>query len=90
LAWRIEISERAKKDIERLDRLIAKRVLTFLQTRLLPLNDPRSLGEALRGSTLGSYWKYRVGDYRIIANIEDDVLRIVVVRVGNRREIYRK
>ena len=89
MAWRIEISERAKKDIERLDPLIAKRVLTFLQMRLLPLNDPRGLGEALRGSTLGSYWKYRVGDYRIIAHIEDDVLRIVVVRVGNRREIYR-
>jgi hypothetical protein len=62
LAWRIEISDRAKKDIERLDRLIAKRILAFLQTRLLSLNDPRSLGEALRGSTLGSYWKYRVGD----------------------------
>ncbi len=89
MVWRIELSDRAKKDIGRLDPPIAKRILAFLQTRLLLLKDPRSLGEALRGSTLGTYWKYRVGDYRIIANIDDDVLRIVVVRVGNRREIYR-
>jgi mRNA-degrading endonuclease RelE of RelBE toxin-antitoxin system len=53
------------------------------------LDDPRSIGEALKGSRLGVYWKYRVGDYRVIANIEDGALRILVVRIGNRREVYR-
>jgi mRNA interferase RelE/StbE len=50
---------------------------------------PRSIGDALKGSRLGNLWKYRVGDYRIIANIEDDVLKVLVVKIGNRREVYR-
>ena len=54
------------------------------------LDDPRSIGEALRGAKLGAFWKYRVGDYRLIASIEDSVLRILVVRIGNRRNVYRK
>ena len=50
---------------------------------------PRSIGEALKGSTLGEFWKYRVGDYRIIASIEDRALCVLVVKIGNRREVYR-
>jgi mRNA interferase RelE/StbE len=53
------------------------------------LDDPRRIGAALTGSTLGNYWKYRVGDYRIIADIQDRRLCVQVVRLGNRREIYR-
>ena len=54
------------------------------------LNDPRSIGEALKGSKLGTFLKYRVGDYRIISSIEDGTLRILVVRIGNRKEVYRQ
>ncbi|MGD0838481.1 MAG: type II toxin-antitoxin system RelE/ParE family toxin [Polyangia bacterium] len=57
---------------------------------LAELEDPRSIGEALRGSRLGGLWKYRVGDYRIVAKIEDQLIRILVVRIGHRREVYRK
>jgi mRNA interferase RelE/StbE len=53
------------------------------------LDDPRSIGEALKGSKLGCFWKYRVGDYRIISSIEDGALKILVVKIGNRREVYR-
>ncbi|MDP3230934.1 MAG: type II toxin-antitoxin system RelE/ParE family toxin, partial [Acidovorax sp.] len=53
------------------------------------LDDPRSIGEALKGSKLGNLWKYRVGDYRVISDIQDGALRVLVVRVGNRREVYR-
>jgi mRNA interferase RelE/StbE len=53
------------------------------------LDDPRSLGEALKGSELGEFWKYRVGDYRIISRIEDETVMIFVIRIGNRREVYR-
>jgi len=53
------------------------------------LDDPRSIGQALKGSRLGGYWKYRVGDYRVISSIEDAALRILVVRIGNRRDVYR-
>ncbi len=61
----------------------------FLHERVATLDDPRSIGEALKGSRLGAFWKYRVGDYRVIANIEDGALHILVVRIGNRREVYR-
>jgi mRNA interferase RelE/StbE len=57
--------------------------------RVAVLDDPRSIGEALVGPRLGDRWKYRVGDYRIIADIQDDVLVVYVVKVGNRREVYR-
>jgi len=57
--------------------------------RIAALDDPRSIGEALHGSELGEFWKYRVGDYRIIVRIEDAVIRILVLEIGHRRGIYR-
>ncbi|MFY9259874.1 MAG: type II toxin-antitoxin system RelE/ParE family toxin [Gallionella sp.] len=89
MAWRIEIDDAAKKELAKLDKPVAKRILDFLRNRLAVLDDPRSIGAALTGSTLGSFWKYRVGDYRIISSIEDDAVRILVVKIGNRREVYR-
>ena len=68
---------------------MARRILAFLRERVAVLDDPRSVGEALKGSSLGDFWKYRVGDYRVIAHIEDGALRILVLKVGNRREVYR-
>ncbi|TAM64390.1 MAG: type II toxin-antitoxin system RelE/ParE family toxin [Rhodanobacter sp.] len=89
MTWRIELSSLAQKNIHQFDPQTRQRILKFLSTRVAPLDDPRSLGEALKGSKLGDFWKYRVGDYRIIADIQDGVLCILVVRVGNRREVYR-
>jgi len=89
LAWRIEFEESAKKDLAKLDKPIAKRILSFLRERVQGLEDPRTIGEALKGPRLGELWKYRVGDYRIICALEDFELRVLVVRIGNRREIYR-
>ena len=89
MAWKLEIDSAAARDLDRLDRQAARRILAFLHGRIAALDDPRSIGEALKGSRLGEFWKYRVGDYRIICSIEDGALRILVVRVGNRREVYR-
>jgi mRNA interferase RelE/StbE len=89
LVWAIEFDEAAKKELAKLDRQVAKRLLDFLKQRVISLKDPRSVGQALKGSKLGEFWKYRVGDFRIIANIEDKKMIILVLRVGNRREIYR-
>ncbi|MBK1718518.1 type II toxin-antitoxin system RelE family toxin [Thiocystis violacea] len=90
MAWKVEFERDAQRDLSKLDPPIARRILSFLHQRLAVLDDPRSLGEALKGSKLGEFWKYRVGDYRLISRIEDQALRILVVRVGNRREIYRE
>ena len=89
MAWKVELDSAAECDLDKLDPQIARRILTFLHGRIAPLDDPRSIGEALKGSKLGELWKYRVGDYRIISSIEDGALRILVVKIGNRREVYR-
>ena len=89
MAWQIEFDDAAKKDLAKLDKQVARRLIAFLRERVAVLDDPRSVGEALKGSKLGELWKYRVGDYRIISSIEDGALRILVVKIGNRREVYR-
>jgi mRNA interferase RelE/StbE len=89
LVWMIEIEQSAMKDLAKLDKQTAKRISTFLRERVANLDDPRSIGEALKGSKLGDFWRYRVGDYRLIADIRDSKVSILVVRVGNRRNIYR-
>ncbi|SJM89266.1 Poison [Crenothrix polyspora] len=90
MAWTIELDKTAERELDKLDPQIARRILTFLHSRVALLDDPRSIGEPLKGSSLGDFWKYRVGDYRIISNIEDGTLRVMVVKIGNRREVYRK
>lgn len=89
MAWKVEIDLAAERDLGKLDPQIARRILVFLHDRVAKLDDPRSIGDALKGDKLGAFWKYRVGDYRIISSIEDGALRILIVRIGNRREVYR-
>jgi mRNA interferase RelE/StbE len=89
LVWRIEFEASAKKELSKLDKQTARRVIAFLRERVAPLDDPRTLGAALRGPRFGDFWKYRVGDYRIIVRIEDDLLLVLVVRIGDRKEVYR-
>lgn len=72
-----------------MDRQVQVRIIGFLKERVAPLDDPRSIGEALAGSKLGNYWKYRVGDWRIVCDIEDQRIIVRVLRVGNRREGYK-
>jgi len=89
VSWRIAFDRAALRDLERLDPQVARRILAFLHERVARAKDPRAFGEALRGSKLGEFWKYRVGDHRIIGHIEDGELRILGVRIGHRREVYR-
>lgn len=89
MAWRVELAESADRELGKLDAQPRKRILKFLDQRVAKLENPRSIGQALRGSKLGEFWKYRVGDYRVICKIEDERLLVLVLRVGHRREIYR-
>jgi mRNA interferase RelE/StbE len=89
LAWTIEVDERAARQMGRLDRPDALRIRNFLRDRLATLDDPRQLGKALQGSKFGNLWRYRVGDFRIICDLQDTRLVVLVVGVGNRRDIYR-
>lgn len=89
MTWKVELSAQAQKNLKQLDPQITRRILAFLHSRVAELEDPRSIGEALKGSKLGEFWKYRVGDYRIISSIEDGALCVLVVRIGNRKKVYR-
>jgi mRNA interferase RelE/StbE len=89
LAWAIEFDPDAVKDLKKLDRPVQARILAFLRDRIASLEDPRSVGEALTGPELGKYWKYRVGDWRIICEIQDRQIIVRVLRVGNRSQVYR-
>jgi len=86
--WRIEIDPRALKDLRKLSRPLARDILRFIDERLLASGDPKPLGKPLRGDLKG-FWRYRFGDFRIIARIDDGAFVILVIAVGHRREIYR-
>ena len=88
MAWTIEFDRTAERELAKLPKHDARRILRFLHERVAPLANPRSIGDALKGP-MRSFWRCRVGDFRVIAEIEDDKVRILVVRIGNRREVYR-
>ena len=88
MAWKIEYADTARRQLRKLDEQMALRVVDFMDRRIAGMGNPRSLGKALTGP-LGGLWCYWVGDCRVICDIEDGALRVLVVRVGNRREIYR-
>jgi mRNA interferase RelE/StbE len=87
LAWAVEFDPDAVKDLKKLDKQVQLRILDFLRQRVAMLANPREIGEALAGNKLGNYWKYRVGDWRIICDLQDTRIVVRVLRVGNRREV---
>ena len=89
LAWQIEFTQEAEKQLSKIDRQSAKRILKYLRERIAPSDNPRSFGKALKG-VLREFWRYRVGNYRIICRIEDNRMLVLVVRVAHRRGVYRE
>ena len=89
MVWTIEYTGTVRKHLRKLDRPTARRILDFMDARIVGRGNPRATGKALTGPRLGAYWRYRVGDYRILCDIQDDALRILVIDIGNWREVYR-
>lgn len=89
MAWTIEYTATARRQLKKLDRQVARRILDFMDERVATTDDPRSIGKALTGSQIGEYWRYRVGDFRILCSIQDGRLCVLVIEIGHRREIYR-
>jgi mRNA interferase RelE/StbE len=90
LAWQIDYTSTALKQLGKLDKPAAKRIIDFMDERIAALKDPRDTGKALMGAMLGAYWRYRVGDYRVVCDIQDHALCILVIEVGNRKDVYEK
>jgi len=89
LAWIIKYTESSIKQLKKLDRQTALRVLDYMDERVAVVADPRTLGKSLKGPKMGEYWRYRVGDIRIICSILDGQMTVLVIEIGNRREVYR-
>lgn len=85
MVWRIEFDPRAVKELAIFDRPIQQRLIRVLRERISTLDDPQSIGEALRGEELGRFWKYRIGAYRVICDIRDEDIVILVIRIGDRK-----
>ncbi len=88
MAWTIEYSETARKFVEKTDSQTRRRIRELMEGKVAGLDDPRGLGKALKGG-LRAFWSYRAGDMRVICDIQDRRLVVLVVAIGNRREIYR-
>lgn len=89
MAWTIEFAESAAKQLRKLDSGIARPITSYLRERVASALDPRFLGAALKGDELGQFWRYRVSDYRIVVEIHVHAIRILVVRLGHRRDVCR-
>ena len=89
MVWIIKYTESSSKQLKKLDKQTALRVLDYMDERVAVLSDPRSLGKNLKGPKMGEYWRYRVGDIRVICNILDGQMTVLVIEIGNRREVYR-
>ena len=87
MSWDYELTERAIKQLKELGKPEQKRIFKFLDERILGKDDPREIGKALSGDYSG-LWRYRVGDYRIVCELKDKVFRVLVVRIGHRKDIY--
>ncbi len=86
--WRIEFTGEAKKQLKKIGHPEAKRIRDYLRQRIEPLDDPRQIGKALKGR-FSDLWRYRVGEYRLICELRDEVLMVLIVRIGHRKDIYR-
>ena len=89
MAWIIKYTESSSKQLKKLDRQTALRVLDYMEERVAVVADPRTLGKSLKGPKMGEYWRYRVGDIRVICNILDGQMTVLVIEIGNRREVYK-
>lgn len=88
MEFEIRLSNEAKRDLKKLHPLIQHKIITFLQEQIKRLDNPRMIGKNLRGK-LKNYWRYRVGDYRIICEIRDNEILIVVINIGHRKDVYK-
>ena len=89
MAWTVEFDPAAVRQLGKLAKAEAVRIRNFLRDRVALLEDPRTLGQALQGTRFAGVWRYRVGDYRVLCQIQDSRVVILVVAVGNRKDVYR-
>lgn len=86
--YKVIYDKKAKKQVSKLDPFVSKKIKKWVDDNLIDCNDPYRTGKQLCG-TLAKYWRYRVGDYRIIAEIDDERIKILIVKIGHRKSTYK-
>ena len=89
MSWRIEYLKSIQKEVRKIDRGIQKKIREYLENKVANLDDPRDIGKSLKGK-LGELWRYRVGDYRVICEIQDKTITVLVIHIGHRKNVYKK
>ncbi len=89
MAWTIEISDVAERQLRKLDRSIQKRILDWLDDRIEGCKNPRHFGEPLKGDRAG-FWRYRIGSYRVLCDIKDEQVLVLILTIGHRRQVYQR
>jgi mRNA interferase RelE/StbE len=89
LGWTVNVSDVAERQLKKLDRPVQQRILDWLSDRIEGCKDPRHFGEPLKGP-LAAFWRYRVGPYRIICDIRDQDIVVLVLAIGHRRQVYQR
>jgi mRNA interferase RelE/StbE len=87
--WKVDFSSTARRQLKSLDKQISRRILRWLDERLLSGVNPRLWGKQLQGDELGDMWRYRIGDYRALCLIKDNIVTVEVVSLGHRKEVYK-
>ena len=88
MVWTIELSQEAVKNLKKISSADAKRIRNYLRERIMVLEDPKLIGKQLKGAKLGNFWRYRVGNYRLICEIQHDKLIVLVLIIGHRKDVY--
>jgi len=89
MIYTVEYTSKALKQLKKLDKQTAAFIISYIEKNLVNCSDPRIFGKRLQG-TLNDKWRYRVGDYRILAKIIDDKVIIIIVEIGHRSSVYKK
>ena len=90
IMWQVRFDKKAIKQLGKLDRDVQKRISDFIDNKLQISDDPKTLGKKLQGKTLGNFYRYSAGDYRMICNVKDEIVTVYVLKITHRGEIYRE
>lgn len=89
MSWKIEYLKSIQKEVRKIDRGIQKKIREYLENKVANLDDPRDIGKPLKGN-LGELWRYRIGDYRVICEIQNKTITVLVIHIGHRKNVYKK
>lgn len=87
MTYQVVYTKKAIKSLSKIDQSQQKLIIAWIEKNLVHTEDPKALGKSLKGN-LKEYWRYRIGNYRILADIDNDEIKIIIFNIGHRKDIY--